>query len=691
MTDLLSCRNGRWRRVRLVVVRPSGAPEPHSINEVISSLLHALRSLGCSVDIKENEPILDGTNILFRAHLLPPARLSVIPPGSIIYNLEQISNHSPWVGPVYRTLLSKFTVWDYSTRNLAAIAAIADKRNLHLVPIGYVPQLSHIQPAPIEDVDVLFYGAINQRRSAVLVSLQQAGLRVAAETNIRGQARDNLIARAKLVLNMHFYPTAIFEIVRVSYLLANRKAVVGECGPHTEIDSDIREAIAPAIYDRLCDTILELLKDEDRRVELAGRGQEIFAKRCLPNILSRAIAETAAASSEPRGAALISSSLGSKPPRRMDSFAIHTTRTKRILFHAINGNGLGHVVRLSVIASALQDRAEIAFFSPCAFANRYWPGKIFGVSDRLDERFELTPEQRNVLALHLALKKFSPDVVVFDTHWPHSVIAQLRDDAIRTVLILRTLAIEKMERALRLAIRDFSSVLIPHHLVELERAYEASPDLIRLMTVPPCLCIGPVARTAAHPHREKRVIFTLGGGGEYWHLTAARTVSTFLDQFRSAAITLVDKFAIEPIFAAGPLLSCDDDKLSPFKIVRTDNLHEMFGPDTIVVTRGGYNTCWEAVAAGARLVIVGDIAHGVEDVGTRGRFLAAEGVAKHVETNASEILKACTELIERPASSGNHYLRLSVNSGLTVASDEIIGIPSLGPFSEPVGISRERD
>jgi predicted glycosyltransferase len=152
----------------------------------------------------------------------------------------------------------------------------------------------------------------------------------------------------------------------------------------------------------------------------------------------------------------------------------------------------------------------------------------------------------------------------------------------------------------------------------------------------------------------------------------------------------MDKLAIEPIFAAGPLFSQDDDKLSPFKVVRSHNLHEMFGPDTIVVTRGGYNTCWEAVAAGAGLIIVGEhLAHGVEDVGTRGRFLAAEGVAKHVETNASEILKACTELIEQPASMRDHYLRLSVNSGLSLASDEILGLSSDGCFAvtEPVSIS----
>lgn len=688
MTNPFLRQHPRWQRVRLVVVRPPGMPEPHSINDIVDSLYHALQFLGCSVDSKENDPVRDGTNIFFRAHLLPSARLSEIPPGSVIYNFEQVSDQSPWIGPVYRTLLSQFPVWDYSRRNLAAISSIADRHHLHLVPIGYMPQLTRIPSVPIQDIDVLFYGAVNQRRHAILLALQQAGLRVRVETRIRGQARDVLIGRAKVVLNMHFYPSAIFEIVRVSYLLANRKAVVGECGSHTEIDSDIREAIAPANYDHLCDRVVELLGDRNKRLELERRGHEIFATRRLPDIIAQAIAETEAASGEalprpteaaPRSVASDFSEAESAETCCEKSTVGRTLKPKRILFHAINGNGLGHVVRLSVIARSLQEQADIAFFSTCPFANQYWPGKIFTVHDRLDDRFELNSEQRNRLGFHLALNKFSPDVVVFDTHWPHSIIDQLRENNVRTVLVLRTMLVEEMERALRLAIRDFSSVLIPHHPSEVKQTYGVVPELVGLMTTTPCVCIGPVARTTVDGDDKKKVIFTLGGGGEYWHWTQSRSVDAFIDEYRSVARALAENFNIEPIFAAGPLLNRTDDKLSPFRVVRSHNLHEMFGPDTIVVTRGGYNTCWEAVAARAGLIIVGDIAHGVEDVATRGRFLEAEGLAKAVRTDASEILHACKDLLERPASFGDHYLRLSINSGLSIARDEILGLSSLGP------------
>ena len=686
MIDPLPSRFPRWRRVRLVIVRPSGTPEAHSINEVVVSLFHGLQSLGCFVDIQENEPIDDGINIFFRAHLLSRTRASEMPQGSIVYNFEQIFERSPWVGPIYRDLLSRVTVWDYSRRNLAAIGSIADPRRLHLVPLGYMPQLTCIPPAPVEDIDVLFYGVVNTRRRAILLGLQQAGLCLRVETHIRGAARDELISRAKIVLNLHLYPTAIFEIVRVSYLLCNRKAVVGECGPHTEIDSDIREAIAAVSYDRLCDTVLDLLRDESGRHLLARRGQEIFARRRLPDILAHAIAETEAASCSPvtvddrdrgRAANLVVSMAEPAATGRVRSADEGRTtnlhKPKRILFYPINGNGLGHVVRLSIIAHALMDHADIAFYSPCRFADRYWPGRLFTVDARLNDRFELNHEQRNLLGFHLALNKFSPDIVVCDTFWPETIIRDLHEGEIRTILVLRALAKETMEPAIRIATRDFSSVLIPHHPAELASIYRATPELLRRMTTAPCVCIGPVARTTAHSNCRRSVIFTLGGGADFWIRPEANGVERFIREYRSVATVIGEKFGIEPIFAAGPFLDRLDNSLSPFKVVRSQNLHEMFGSDTLVVTRGGYNTCWEAVAAGARLIIIGEHS-GSEDIGARGRFLAAEGLARHVgEVDASEILKACTDLIERPVPIRDHYLRRSINSGLSVARDEILG------------------
>lgn len=92
-------------------------------------------------------------------------------------------------------------MWDYSAANVARLAALGVAA-LH-VPIGYHPVLARIERAA-EDLDVLFYGSLNERREAVLDGLEARGLQVASVFGVYGAERDALIARAKLVLNVHY-------------------------------------------------------------------------------------------------------------------------------------------------------------------------------------------------------------------------------------------------------------------------------------------------------------------------------------------------------------------------------------------------------------------------------------------------------------------------------------------------------
>jgi hypothetical protein len=110
--------------------------------------------------------------------------------------------------------------------------------------------------------------------------------------SVYGEERDRAIADAKVVLNVHFYEDSIHEIVRTSYLLANRKAVVSECGPRTEIDEDIRQAMVAVPYEDLVRSCVALVGDEPRRHELERRAFEVFAKRDQARILRETIAAT---------------------------------------------------------------------------------------------------------------------------------------------------------------------------------------------------------------------------------------------------------------------------------------------------------------------------------------------------------------------------------------------------------------
>jgi hypothetical protein len=94
--------------------------------------------------------------------------------------------------------------------------------------------------------------------------------------------RYQLIGRAKIVLNLHAYATEVFEIVRVSYLLANAKAVVAETSPDL---GSLADAVAAYPYDEPVKGCIALLENVAERRALEARGFRIFSTRSQARIL----------------------------------------------------------------------------------------------------------------------------------------------------------------------------------------------------------------------------------------------------------------------------------------------------------------------------------------------------------------------------------------------------------------------
>jgi hypothetical protein len=211
------------------------------------------------------------------ANLLPAYPLPLAG-DAVLYNLEQVQPGSSWFRTELLDLFRRYAVWDYSRRNVEALAAlgIAVAR---LVPIGYVPELTRIAPAPAPDLDVLFFGSLNPRRIAVIERLRAAGLRAEAVFGVYGAARDALIARAKVVLNVHYYEAKVLEMVRLSYLLANRCCVLSEVSSDREEDAALAGGVAFAAYDDLVARARELVADLALRQRIAQRGFELMRAR----------------------------------------------------------------------------------------------------------------------------------------------------------------------------------------------------------------------------------------------------------------------------------------------------------------------------------------------------------------------------------------------------------------------------
>jgi hypothetical protein len=273
----------------VAVVSP---PDQHDIsggafNEVAEALHYGLLALGHDsvltnrLDLDKRRTIVLGSNLLVQYALEPPKN-------PIFYNLEQLGDDLPWMTmPEFIDIFRHYPNWDYSQANVEYLASLGLPRPTY-VPIGYVPELTRIAPAT-EDIDVLFYGALNGRRYAVLRELRDRGLRVKWLPGAYGASRDAWIARSKVVLNLHYFEAKIFAIVRVSYLLANKRAVVSEHSANPTLERDLASGIAFADYDELTDRCVELVEDELKRRELAERGYRAFTARNQADILGRAL------------------------------------------------------------------------------------------------------------------------------------------------------------------------------------------------------------------------------------------------------------------------------------------------------------------------------------------------------------------------------------------------------------------
>lgn len=255
-------------RYSIWVVSPPNYIHSQAFDEVALAFNAAFRALGLECEIVREPSRLGDVSIVLGANLLHAVP---VPAGKrlILFNLEQITPGSPWLTDAYLALLRRYPVWDYSEGNIAELARMGIKAT-HC-GIGYVPELTRIAPAA-EDIDVLFVGSVNDRRLTVLKQLASQGVNVEARFNVYGGERDAFLARSKIMLNVHFYESRLFEIVRVSYLLANHKCVVSETGADRGIEQQFEPGIAFAPYEKLAETCVKLLRNDAARRETAEAG-----------------------------------------------------------------------------------------------------------------------------------------------------------------------------------------------------------------------------------------------------------------------------------------------------------------------------------------------------------------------------------------------------------------------------------
>lgn len=281
------------RRINLSLYQPAiSAMNIHNaFLEVIETLRWGFTDLGYDCSVSLNEVDRRCQNIAFGwVSAFNAGNMHIYPPGTILYNFEQWSNRNLADDPVIREIARNFQIWDYSPGNIRRWQALESARAPYYAPVSFAPSLVRIAPAP-EDIDILFVGTINANRATKLEACQDnIGMHrnsLVAMSGIWGAQRDAFIARAKLLLNLSYPNTegTIFEVVRVSYYLANSKAVVCEHHPALEIEPDLAQQLHFAPADQLAAVCDGLLHDTPRRLAYAQAAHECFAQRDVRDVI----------------------------------------------------------------------------------------------------------------------------------------------------------------------------------------------------------------------------------------------------------------------------------------------------------------------------------------------------------------------------------------------------------------------
>ena len=209
-------------------------PPPHTLFAA-QLLSKQLKSLGHEAEITRHINIHDkyAVYIIYNA-----AAVERFPVYYIVMQTEIAGTH--WFNQkyLYEIIPGAMAVWEYSEYNLPYYSH--EKRCIVTPGVGpqSPEQLAKLNPSGIRDIPVLFYGWINgsPRRQRILDNLNAQGIPIVRVTNMLGLDLWTLLARTKVVLNLHYHDFSPLETYRINEALSFGCKVVTETDTQQEIE-----------------------------------------------------------------------------------------------------------------------------------------------------------------------------------------------------------------------------------------------------------------------------------------------------------------------------------------------------------------------------------------------------------------------------------------------------------------------
>jgi predicted glycosyltransferase len=342
----------------------------------------------------------------------------------------------------------------------------------------------------------------------------------------------------------------------------------------------------------------------------------------------------------------------------------------RILYHAINGSGLGHLTRLSAIALAVQQEApdvhQLMATSenyPLLLKRLRMPSIVLPQDDNdpvlnLDRRLRMISAKLATRILSDTVRNYDPRILVFDTHAPRSLVEEAWSDGRQPVLVLPSCRDEVLAKLLREgALTRFALVLLPHTREQL--AAIASGGVLRQLdnlavtryvggiVFPSILGAAEVVRVAArHGIADgERLILICAGSGGYGAVDRQ-----FIEKACRAAIERKRRDpSVRVICVAGPCSASMPASMDCAVIDAGPDLQLLTAQAELVLAQADYNTVQEVLRTGPRALLV-PLARGAEDQAAFVRSLLPRPGMRTLSPSAPEAAfgRALHQLMQEP-------------------------------------------
>ena len=195
---------------------------PKATHNYCNALVSILNEIGLNaIRVPMPEKNDSSLHIILCAQTVPQ---HCLPKNYIVWQFEQ-KNSVHWTDYYVKAVLANaHAVWEYSLENVDKYYDV--NSNYDFVPALWHESLG--RPAHVKDIDYLFYGSLNEKRSSVIQDLIRKKINVKVITNSHDGELADVLSRTKTVINLHYYNEALLEMPRVCESLAYGCRVVSE-------------------------------------------------------------------------------------------------------------------------------------------------------------------------------------------------------------------------------------------------------------------------------------------------------------------------------------------------------------------------------------------------------------------------------------------------------------------------------